>query len=133
MKKAQSSFEMFVTVATFLAFSVPVILAVLAASQLRLEDLSLVHGATTVQLLSDDINEVYLQGNGARRSVLLDLPSATRNITVSDGMVVLYLKTSSGPYEISHPIIANASYFSESRSGLTNIVLTMEGGQVVLQ
>lgn len=128
--KAQSMFEMFVTVTMLLAFTVPIILLVISSSQLRLEDLSVFHGRTAVQQLSDTINEVYLEGPGSKRSFLIDLPSNTQNLTFSGNTVTLYLATESGPYQISHPIFANVTYFTIRKSGLAQVNLIMENQQV---
>ncbi len=131
--KAQSSFEMLVTVATFLAFSMPIILAALAASQLKVEDFSLFHGRTLVQYLSDNVNDVYLQGNGAKRTILLDFPPNSKNLTVFNHTITLYLASSNGVYEISHPFFANVSDFNVSRTGIANINISMEEGQVKIR
>ncbi len=132
--KAQSSFEMLVTVATMLAYSIPIILMVFSMSTLRLEDTAILHATATVQQLADTINDVYLQGSPAKRSILIDLPSSTRNLTVSGNTVTLYMYSSGGPYEISHPIIANATDFSISgKSGLMPLTVRMNGTMVVLE
>lgn len=132
--KGQSAFEMLVTVATFIAYIVPVVLLVFSSSQLQLEDLTIMNGRAVVQQLSDTMNTVYLAGDGAKQSILLDLPSNTKNLTVSGSTVTLYLTTSSGVYEISHPIFANASAFAVSgKSGLIKMVLKMSNGKVILE
>lgn len=131
--RGQTAFEMLVTVATLLAFSVPIVLLALSSSNIRLEDLSLFHGRSTVQQLSDSINEVYLQGEGAKRSIILDLPSNTKNLTISGNTVTLLLSTTSGQYEISHPILADTNNYSIQRTGMTNVVMIMQGGKVIVQ
>ncbi len=124
---------MFVTIVALLTFTLPIIFLIMSSSQLRLEDLSVFHGRTTVQQLSDTINEAYLQGNGSVRTLVLDLPSNTKNLTVSGSEVTLYLITETGPYEISHAIFANASNFTLIGSGLRNVNIRMVGTGVVLQ
>ncbi|MDD5336853.1 MAG: hypothetical protein PHS02_00025 [Candidatus ainarchaeum sp.] len=131
--RGQSALETLVTVSALLVFSVPVVLLVLSASALRLEDLSVFQGQTSVQQLSDSINEVYLQGNGSSRSILVQLPSNTRNLTVSGNSLTLYLSTQNGVYALSHPLLANASEYIISRSGLVNMEISMEGNTVVIR
>lgn len=132
--KAQSSFEMLVSVATLLAYTIPLVLLLFSLTQLRLEDISISSGRATVQQLSDTINEVHLQGAHAKRSLILDLPSNSQNLSVSGNSIILRLSTTSGPYEISHPVLANVSDFSiSSRSGLINIIVKTNGTQVVLE
>ncbi|MFA5077529.1 MAG: hypothetical protein WC488_03835 [Candidatus Micrarchaeia archaeon] len=131
--KGQSALETLVTVSTLLIFTVPMVLLVLSASGLRLEDLSVFHARTTVQQIADTVNEVYLQGDGSTRTILVQLPSNTKSLNISGSSVVIYLSTQSGVYEISHPILANASSFSLSRSGLTKMDVKMEHGVVVIQ
>ncbi len=131
--KAQSAFEMFVSVATLLAFSVPIVLLALSSSGLRLEDLSLSHGKASVQQLVDNINEVYLEGNGSKRTMVLNLPFNCKNLTVSGNLVTIYLSTSMGMYEISEPVFANVGDFSVSRTGLVSVSAKMESGRVMLQ
>lgn len=133
LSKGQSSFEMFVTVGAFLLFILPIILILLALSQAGLENLSLMSGHSTVQRLSDSINEVYLQGDGARRSILLDLPPNSKSLAVGNHSAVLYLSTSSGQYEISHPVFANVSDFSTTKSGLVDLMIMCNGTTVMLK
>lgn len=132
--KAQSSFETLVTVATFLLFTIPIVLLVLSSSSLRLEDLSISHARTSAQQLSDTINTVYLEGNQSKRSILIELPANAENLTIlgSAKSVIIYLNTESGPYEISHSVFANVSDFSISRSGLTPLTIEMNNSQVVV-
>ncbi|MEW6528816.1 MAG: hypothetical protein AB1391_02925 [Candidatus Micrarchaeota archaeon] len=130
--KAQSSFEVLITVAILIAFSIPIILAALAISQLRLDDFSLSHGKATVQYLSDNINEVYLEGNASKRTILLDFPSNTKNLTISNHTIILYLTSSSGVYEISHPFFADTTDFSIAKRGIASVVLSMNNGKVNL-
>ncbi len=130
MMKGQSAFEMFITVATLMAFSVPIILLATSTSHLKLEDVSLVHGRSLVQQVADGMNEVYLQGDGAERTLLLDLPSNTQNITITESTVTLYLSTNEGTYSITHPIFANTTYYSSSSTGLMTMVLRMGNGKV---
>ncbi len=132
--KGQSSLEMLVTVAALLAYSLPIVLLVFSFSYMKLEDVALTQGRATVQQLSDGVNSVYLQGEGARHSMLIDLPSGTRNLTVSGKTITLYISATGGTYSISHPIFANASSFTISdRVGLIKITMRMEGGQVILE
>lgn len=129
--KGQTSFEMLVSLAALLAFSVPVVLLVLSSSQLRLEDLSVFHGRTSVQQLSDAINEVYLEGAGSQRTLLVELPSNTQNLTFSGNTVTLYLSTQNGVYQISHPVFAAVKPSFISRTGLANIRMAVDQNRQV--
>ncbi|VVB98029.1 Uncharacterised protein [uncultured archaeon] len=131
--KGQSAFEMLVSVATLLAFSLPIVLLAFSISHLGLEDLSLFHSRSTVQLVSDSINEVYLQGGDARRTVLIDLPSNAMNLTVSGNSITIYLSTASGPYAVSHPLLADAGNFTSMGAGLKQLSISANGTRVVLR
>jgi hypothetical protein len=130
--KGQSAFEMLVSVATLLAFSLPIVLLALSMSHLGLEDLSLFHSRSTVQMVSDSINEVHLQGGDAKRTILIDLPSNALNLTVSGNMVTIYLSTGSGPYAVSHPILPTAANFTSAGAGLKQLSIRANGSTGVV-
>lgn len=126
--RGQVAFETLVTVAAFLAFSLPIVLLLMSLSGLKLEDLSHFHAKGTVQHFSDTINAVYLEGENATRSIILNIPSNARNLTVLNNTVTLKLITSNGQYEVSQPLFANVSDFSNSNKGLIRITIKMENG-----
>ena len=136
--KAQSSFELLVSVGAFLLFMVPMVFLMLSASQGGLETLSVYSSRNVVQSLSDNLNEVYLQGDGAKRSIILDIPTNARKIYVGNHTATISIMTSSGIYEVSHPFFANVSEFNissstRSISGLTAVILTMNNGKVEIR
>lgn len=131
MRKGQTAFETFVTVMMFIAFTVPVALLLLSTSNLKLEHTTLFHARTTTQQFADSINEVYLQGDGAVRNIILNIPSNTKNLSVSNNTVTLFLRVADGEYAISHPFFANAGDFNISdRVGLMPITIKMQNGAV---
>lgn len=129
--KAQVAFESFVTIAVLIAFTVPIILLILFFSSFKLEDLSLFHGKSTLQYLSDNINKIYLEGNGAKRTLLIDLPSNTQELIFSNNKITLILSTSNGVYEVSEPVFANIKDVSiYDKSGQVFLIIKMNDSTV---
>lgn len=132
--KGQSSMELLVTFGVVLAFTVPVLLLLLSVSQFGFERSAVVQAQATAKLISDNINEVYLQGDGAQRVLLVNLPANTRFLNVTSTEVIIVTEISSGNYEAASPIFANMSqkFSFQEKSGLFPLSVVMEGGQVVL-
>jgi hypothetical protein len=131
--RGQSAFETLVTVGVMLAFTLPIVLLMLSASNLRLEDTSLLHGQATVQQISDTINEVYLQGPGAKRTMLIEMPATSKSLNISNRQVVMSLTSNGGEHEISHSLLTDAGPYYISTTGLTKIEITVNatGGVTV--
>jgi len=134
--RGQVSLELLITVAAVIAFTVPVLFLLLSVSSVGHENAAKDQADATARTLADSINIVYSQGEGAKRTVLLNLPSNTESLNVTAKEVIVNVKLSSGTYEAASPFFAqmNNTFFVEGRSGLYPIVIeTSDKGKVGVQ
>jgi uncharacterized protein (UPF0333 family) len=133
-RKGQASLELLVTLGVVIAFTVPVIFLLLSVSSVGYENAAKDQADATARTLADSINIVYAQGDGAKRIVLVNSPSATEKIEIKKNEVAVKIGLSEGTYEGVSPVFANVSKTDaiENRSGLYEIILDNEGGQVVI-
>ncbi|MFA6530919.1 MAG: hypothetical protein WCT31_04265, partial [Candidatus Micrarchaeia archaeon] len=105
--KGQSSVETLITLGMVMAFTIPVLLLLLVASQYGTENSSIYQAQVSSHMLADTMNDVYIQGSGAERFILLNLPGNTDSIEVTEkGEVIVTLKVSSGAYTAVSPTFA---------------------------
>jgi hypothetical protein len=134
--KGQSSMELLVTFGVVIAFSLPILFLIYSISSVGYEDTSKAQADASARSLADSINLIYTQGDGAKSSVLLNLPATTQNITVGRGEVIVEIKTSKGVYHATSPIIAYSNSYSppvaSRKSGLYRLFLENRDGVVVL-
>lgn len=124
--KGQSSFELLVTVGVILAFTIPVLFLLFSMTSIGYEDTAKAQADASARTLADTMNTIYAQGPGAQRSLLLNVPASTENITVSNHEVVVRIRTSSGYFEAAAPTIAKVSPARSSlgkKSGLFRIII----------
>ncbi len=87
--RGQAASETLVLAGFALAFIVPFALLFLSSSNSELSKSSVAQAKVTARAISDTAGEVYLQGTGARISMLVYYPEGVKNITVGDYLVVL--------------------------------------------
>jgi hypothetical protein len=142
-RKGQAAMEMMVTIGMILVFVVPIVLLLLIGAQARFESLSHVQAGSTVRIIADSINEVYLEGPIASKVVILNIPTNTRTIKITENEVIITLDTNSGTADVV------ASFFGEMHedsimeitnpggytpSGLYPLKLSVDGnGDVVIE
>ncbi|MBU0586074.1 hypothetical protein KJ780_01030 [Candidatus Micrarchaeota archaeon] len=131
--KAQSTFEMFVGVIAFLTFMLPLIYMMFSLSQVGLENISFFSAQSTAQRFSDEINKVYLQGDNAKSSFILDLPPNTEELYIANNTINIVLGGYSGNYEVSHPVFANVSDYNTTKKGLFGVKIWCNNTQVIVQ
>jgi len=107
MIKAQASFELFVTIGVFLAFTLPILMLLFSLSQFGLERASVIQAEGSAKKLAENINEVFVQGVNTKRPIILNLPSNTKSLSISNHQVILKVSTSAGDYEAVSPFFAN--------------------------
>lgn len=124
--------EMLATVGLVLLLLVPLLLLLLVGAQVRFESLSHVQAASASRLIADSINQVHLEGRGASKVALVNLPSNTKSVEFSSNEVVISLETSSGESQITYPFFGNLSKstlgkkpFIENRRGIMPITFTV--------
>lgn len=98
--KGQVATETLVLAGFIIAFSVPIIFMLYAATNMRTEDVAMEQAGVTTKALVDEANELWVQGNGSARIVLVNFPDRLKNITVEGREIVFTLDTSKGPVDI---------------------------------
>ncbi len=136
LMKAQISLELLITVGMVVIFTVPVVLLLLSFSQSGIENISYSKAEANAKILADSITEVSIQGEGAKRTVYLDLPQNLYVLTVRDNEVTLMLETSSGPYDAVAPYSGIAKTGPDSsgiydRRGITAVVVEVGSSDTV--
>jgi|GEM_PF-3014389 len=125
--KGQASLEMLVTVAIVVAFTIPVVLLLLTVAQYGYEDTTLSQADAAARMFADNINDVYWQGENAKRRIAISLPTNTDEVTVSRNEVVIKLETSTGEYEAISPVFAEVNDFNVTdRGGLVILYLEVQ-------
>ena len=108
--------ELFVTVGIVIAFTLPVLFLLLSVTSVGYEDTSKAQAEASARTLADAVNLVYTQGPGAKRLMILNVPSSTEDISISGSEVVIKLNTASGEFEAASPIFAKI-YRNEQQLG----------------
>ena len=104
--RGQVSLELLVTLGIVIAFTVPIIFLLLSVSSVGYEKAAKDQADASARTLSDGINTVYAQGHGAKRIVLLNLPSSTKELRINGSEVIVKIETSAGEYEGVSPVFA---------------------------
>ncbi len=121
--KGQTSLELMVTVGIVIAFTIPVLFLLLSATSIGYEDTAKAQADASSRTLADTMNSVYSQGPGAKRLILLNVPSATQEVYASNGEAVVSIKTQSGEFEAASPTIAQISGTSQTLGEKTGLFL----------
>ncbi len=130
--KAQASMELLVTLGVILAFTIPVILLLFTITQIGYEDTAKAQADATAKTLAETMNFVYGQVAGAKRDIVLNAPPSTESITVSNGEVIVKIKTAEGYYEGVYPTFAKVGSIRpiEKRTGLFIVEVKNVEGKV---
>ncbi|MEW5996232.1 MAG: hypothetical protein AB1657_01410 [Candidatus Micrarchaeota archaeon] len=107
--KGQSAVEMLATVGLVLLLLIPVLFLLLVGAQVRFESISQIQAASAARIIADSINEVYIEGPGAAKVAVVNIPSNAKNITFSEREVVINLETRAGMAEITYPFFGKLS------------------------
>lgn len=137
--RGQSSLELLVTLGVVIAFTVPVLFLLLSVTSIGYEDTAKAQADAASRSLSDTMNSVYAQGNGAQRELLLNVPPSTERVRVvetSQGTeAIVTIRTSGGEFDSSSPSIARIKGFSQEltkKAGLFTLCVRNDNGEVEL-
>jgi hypothetical protein len=108
-RKGQAATEMLVTIGMVLIFIIPILLLLLVVAQLRFETLSEVQGSSAIRIMADSVNEIYLEGPGATKVVVVNLPTNTKNLSITENEVIITLETRSGENQLVVPFFGNVT------------------------
>ncbi|MBI2079526.1 hypothetical protein HYT84_02080 [Candidatus Micrarchaeota archaeon] len=139
--KGQSSVEMLVTVGAVIAFTIPVILLLLSLTQYGQESAAIYQAQATSKIIAESINEVYIQGPGAEKNILVTFPSNSIGLSIKGPVeqdkqlgseVIITMKSSTGSYDAVTPTFARVELLPLlSPNGLVSLkLLTKADGEV---
>lgn len=121
-RKGQAATETMVTIGMILVFVIPILLLLMVGAQARFEDLSDIQASSAARIISDSINEVYLEGPGASKIALVNLPTNIDSLELAGNEVIIRIQTRSGPSDTT------ASFFGVLDSSSIGQV-TAQGGR----
>ena len=101
--KGQAATETLVTLGMLRVFITPILLLLLVGAQAEFESLSHVQASSAVRVIADSINEVYLEGPGASKVVMVNIPTNSKSLDIGNNEVTLLLETRSGYTDITTP------------------------------
>ncbi|MEM2137717.1 MAG: hypothetical protein QW568_01385 [Candidatus Anstonellaceae archaeon] len=107
--RGQAAAETLVLVGFALIFIVPLALLFLSTSGNELGKSSIAQAKSATRAIADYSGEVYLQGPGAKKSIVVNYPQGVLNGSVSEGLVVLTIDADGRKLDIVSPSIANLS------------------------
>lgn len=111
-RKGQQAVEMLVTVGIAIAFIVPIVLLFFTSTGPRTQQLALVQAKGLGQQLSDTAGEVWYQGNGSQKQLLVSFPDRLMDIRLHEREITLVMDNSpAGPTELVFDTPANVSSF----------------------
>ena len=83
MLRGQSAVETLLIAGVGLLFLIPLVLMFYSSTNLGLEDLSRLQAKAMAQQISDAAGQVWYEGKGARRTILVNFPEGISNILLS--------------------------------------------------
>ncbi|MDD2655687.1 MAG: hypothetical protein PHQ80_03400 [Candidatus ainarchaeum sp.] len=133
--RGQASVEMLATVGLVLLLLVPILLLLLVGAQVRFEDISSIQASAAARVMSDSINEVYIEGPGASKVAVVNLPSNNVNVSFTGSEVVLTLLSGSAQTQVTYPYFGKLAEGDrdariEGKRGLIAIRFYNEAGEV---
>jgi hypothetical protein len=103
MKKAQAAMETLILVGFALALFIPLILLFFSATTNRSEETNLIAARSAVRSVADYASDTYLQGEGAKKRIIVNYPSQVANISISNQTITFRVRTQAGLVDISEP------------------------------
>ncbi|MFA5929354.1 MAG: hypothetical protein WC861_00565 [Candidatus Micrarchaeia archaeon] len=130
--RGQATTEMLVLVGFALVFIIPIAFLFLSASGNELSKTSVMQAKATARAIADNAGEIYLQGPGARKYVVVNYPQGVMGASAGNGAVVLTLDSNGYRQDIVATTFANMTGNLSGRrgAGLQTIRLVNENGIV---
>lgn len=116
-----------------LVFIIPLAFLFLSATNNEMAKASLVQAKASARSIADSAGEVYLQGAGARKFIVVNYPQGVAGASVGNGAVALKIDGGSGQQDVVATTFANITGNLTGRrtAGLQAIRLENVGGYVV--
>ena len=127
-KLGQAAIENLVMIGFALAFILPIAFFFMSSTSSENTKTSLAQAKVTVRTIADEAGELYLQGDGAKKTIVVNYPDSVKGASVSRGVVALTLEPEAGRrldvVSSSFAPIQAAENFAGSRNaGLQRIAL----------
>jgi uncharacterized protein (UPF0333 family) len=131
--RGQATTEMLVLVGFALVFIIPLAFLFLTASNNELSKTSIMQAKATARTIADNAGEVYLQGPGAKKYIVVNYPQGVTGAMVGNGAVVLTLDSDGYRQDIVATTFANitGNLTGKRTAGLQTIILVNSNENVV--
>jgi uncharacterized protein (UPF0333 family) len=131
--RAQATTEMLLLVGFALVFIIPIAFLFLSASNNESGKTSVMQAKATARAIADNAGEVYLQGAGAKKHIVVNYPQGVTGASVGDGMVVLTLDADGHRQDVVATTFANitGNLSGMRAAGLQTIILENPYGDAV--
>ncbi len=129
----QATTEMLVLVGFALVFIIPLAFLFLSASNNELGKTSVMQAKATARSIADNAGEIYLQGPGAKKYIVVNYPQGVTNASIGNGVVVLSLDSDGYRQDIVATTFANITgdLSGKRMAGLQTIKLVNTDDNVV--
>ncbi|MCX8174790.1 MAG: hypothetical protein N3E51_01130 [Candidatus Micrarchaeota archaeon] len=88
-KKGQSATELLVLAGFSVAFILPLVFLFMSSSNSELGKTAFSQAKATTRTIADEAGEIYLQGYGAKKTILVNYPQGVINGSAENGVVAL--------------------------------------------
>ena len=105
--RGQATTEMLVLVGFALVFIIPIAFLFLSASNNEISKTSVMQAKATARTIADSAGEVYLQGPGARKYIVVNYPHGIIGASVGNGVVALTMDSNGYRQDIVATTFAN--------------------------
>lgn len=133
MGKGQASVENLTLIGFAIVFIIPVSLLFLALSGNESGKVSLIQAKASARAIADAATEVYLQGAGARKNILVNYPRGAESVEIKDGIVSIKMNIDGKRQDVVAVSFANITGDLSSKRlfGIQKIRLVNKDGYYV--
>jgi hypothetical protein len=130
--RGQAALENLIMVGFALAFILPLAFLFLSSSGSQGAKTSIDQAQVTARTIADTAGDLYLQGPGAKKTILVNYPDGVINASVSNGAVVLSIFVDERRLDIVSTTFAkvNGDLSGKRNPGLQRIHLENTGSEV---
>jgi len=132
--RGQATAEVLVLVGFALVFIIPLAFLFLSASNNELSKTSMLQAKATARAIADNAGEVYLQGPGAKKSIIVNYPQGVTGARVESGAVVITLDANGYRQDIVATTFANMTgdLSGKRTQGLQTIMMWTDDNENVV-
>jgi uncharacterized protein (UPF0333 family) len=130
--RGQAATEYLILAGFAIAFIVPLAFLFMSASNSELGKAGVSQAKIAVTAIADEAGEIYLQGNGSKKTILVNYPEGIKDGAVEGGLVVLTIDADSRTQDIASSTFANitGNLSGKRKAGLQRISLVNKGDYV---